>query len=95
MDQAVPVDQRIRIKEHEKRDKDLDRSRELKKKYETWKCGRSNLQRFGKGTGRLRNQRTSEDYADHSIIKIVQNTEKSPGDLRKLAVTQLRWKNIG
>ena len=28
------------------------------------------------------------DYPNYSIIKINQNTEKSPGDLRRLAVTQ-------
>ena len=46
----------------------------------TW----NNLQR----TGRLENKRTSRDHPDYIIIKIGQNTEKSPGDLRKLAVTQ-------
>ena len=39
---------------------------------------------FSKGTGRLRNQRTSDDRSDYSIVKIVQNTEKSPSDLRRL-----------
>ena len=33
----------------------------------------------GKGAGRLRNQRISEDHSHYSIIKIKQNTEKSPG----------------
>ena len=32
-------------------------------------CTRKNPQRIGKGTGRLRNQRTSGDHPD-SIIKI-------------------------
>ena len=40
-----------------------------------------------KGTGRLRNQKKSGDHPDYSIFKIVQNTEKSPGDLKRLAVT--------
>ena len=31
---------------------------------------------------------TSKDNLDYSIIKIGQNTEKSPGDLRRLAVMQ-------
>ena len=30
----------------------------------------------------------SGDHPDYSIIKISQNTEKSPGNLRRLAVTQ-------
>ena len=32
--------------------------------------------------------RTSGDYPNYSIVENVQNTEKSPGDLRRLAVTQ-------
>ena len=47
-------------------------------------------QRLGKGTGRVRNQRTSGDY---SIIKISQNTEKSPGGPMRLAVTQIPLKD--
>ena len=30
---------------------------------------------------------TSEDHPDYSIIKISQNTEKSPGDLKRLEET--------
>ena len=55
-------------------------------------------------TGGLGNKRTSGDHRNDSIIEIGQNTEKSPGDLRKLAVTQtlvkdyqltLMWKTQG
>ena len=49
----------------------------------TWK----NSQRFGKGW-RVRNQKTSHDYPNYSIVEIDQNTEESPGDLQRLAVTQ-------
>ena len=45
-------------------------------------------QRLRKSTGRLRNQRTNGDDPNYSIINIGQNTEKSPGDLRRLAVAQ-------
>ena len=38
-----------------------------------------------KGTGRLGHQRTCRHYPDY-VIKFDQNTEKSPGDLRRLAV---------
>ena len=31
---------------------------------------------------------TSEDHPNNSIIENSQNTEKSPGDLRRLVVTQ-------
>ena len=54
-------------------------------------------QRIGKETGELRNKLTSGDLPRCSIVKISQNTEKCPGDLRRLAVTQtispLRNKN--
>ena len=42
-------------------------------------------QRINKGTGGLGNKRSSGDHPNYCIIG--QNTEKSPGDLRKLAVT--------
>ena len=32
-------------------------------------------------------KRTSEDHANYGIVDIGQNTDKSPGDLRSLAVT--------
>ena len=41
-----------------------------------------------KGTEGDLNQRTSGDYPDCSIIMNSQNTEKSPGDSRRLVVTQ-------
>ena len=55
-------------------------------------------QRIGKGTGRLGNKRTSRDHPDNSIVKIRQDTEKSPGDLRRnlrrLVVTQIPLETI-
>ena len=45
------------------------------------------------GTGGLGNKRTSGDHPNHSIIKIGQNTEKSSGDLRRLAVIQTSVRN--
>ena len=48
----------------------------------------NNPQRIGTLTGRLGNKRTSGDHPNYSIIKIVQNTKKSPGYLGRLAVTQ-------
>ena len=38
--------------------------------------------------GGLRNKRTSGDRSNYDITKNGQNTEKSPGDLRRLAVIQ-------
>ena len=41
--------------------------------------------KIGKDTGRLRNKSTSGDHPKYIIVEIDQNTEKSPGDLRRLA----------
>ena len=41
-----------------------------------------------KGTKRVGNRRTNRGHKDYNIVKSSQNTEKSPGDLRKPAVTQ-------
>ena len=44
---------------------------------------------FGTVTkGRFGGWRPSGDHPNNSIIENCQNTEKSPGDLRRLAVTQ-------
>ena len=66
------------------------------------KCSWNNPQMISKGIGRVGNKRTTGDHPEYSIIKIGQNTQKSPGDLRRLAVTQtpvgnqltLVWKNL-
>ena len=44
-------------------------------------------QRIIKEIGGLGNKRTSGDHPNNYIIENDQNTEKSPGDLRRLAVT--------
>ena len=95
MDFSVLADYIIKLKESGKRDKYLVLGKELKKciEYEvdgdtnynwhTW----NNLQRIGKGTGRLGNQRTSGDYPNYRIIKISQIMEKSIGDLMRLTIS--------
>ena len=45
-----------------------------------------------KGTGGLGRWRTSGDHPNYYIIENNQNTEKSPRDLRRLAVTQTQVK---
>ena len=52
---------------------------------------------FGQKTRRIRNQRENRFNSDHSIVKIGQNIEKSPKNLRKLSVNQTtscRWSKI-
>ena len=44
------------------------------------RCSWYSHQRIIKGTGGLRNKRTSGDHPNYYIIVISQNTEKSPGD---------------
>ena len=92
MDFAVPADH---VKENEKRIEYLDLAREMKNlrdikvtvipivigALDTVTRG------FGTGIGGLGNKRTSGDHSNFSIIEIGQNTKKSPGDLRRLAVT--------
>ena len=64
-----------------------------------WYCH----QRIIKGTGGLGSWQTTGDHPNCSIIENEQNTEKSPGDLRRLAATQtpvkdhqlmLMWKTL-
>ena len=45
------------------------------------------------GTEGFENRRTSRDFPDYSIVEVGQNSEKSPGDLRRLAVTRTPVKN--
>ena len=51
------------------------------------RCTRYSHQRIDKRTGGLGNKRVNGDRPNYSIIKIGQNTEKSPGEVRRLAVT--------
>ena len=54
-----------------------------------WHCN----ERIIKGPEGLGSWRTSGDHPNDSIIKDGQNPEKSPGDLRRFAVTQTPLKN--
>ena len=50
----------------------------------TW----NNPQMISKETRKLRNQMTCRNRPDNSITQIDQNTEKGPGELKRLTVTQ-------
>ena len=52
-----------------------------------------NHKSIGTETGGLGNKRSSGDHPNNSIVEIGQNTKKSTGDLRKLAVTQTPVEN--
>ena len=46
------------------------------------RCVPYSQQMIGKGTGRIGNKNTCGNQPNDSIVKIGQNTEKSPGDLK-------------
>ena len=86
----------LKVKESKKKDKYLDLARELKKLWNLkyiWSA-RNSYQRIDTETGGLGNKRASGDHPNYSIIKISQNTEKSSGDLRRLAVILTPMKTI-
>ena len=56
-------------------------------------CVRHNNLRIIKRPEGLGSWRTGRDYPNDSIARSGQNPEMSPGDLRKLAVTQTPVKN--
>ena len=96
VDFAVPVDHRIELKENEKKDRYIEHTRELKKTVEHesdnyTSCNRYfcySHQKIIKGTRGLGNNRTNVDHPNYYIIENSQNTEKSPGDLRRVNVTR-------
>ena len=93
MDDVVPADHRVKMKESKKRNKYLDLTRELKKKtIEHERDGDTSCIELQKGL-----VQGLEDLEIRrrvvSIVEIDQNTEKSPGDLRSLAVTQTSVSN--
>ena len=47
----------------------------------------------GYGDWRTGNKRTSGDHPNYNIVEIDQNTEMSPGDLRRFAVTKTPVEN--
>ena len=57
-------------------------------------CAHYNHKMIGKGTGGIGNKNTSVDHPNYIIRKIGQNTEKSPGDLRRFAATHTTVEDI-
>ena len=100
MDFAVPAEHKVKLKEGEKKVRFLELASKLKNNRHksngytncNWYSWYSH-QRFGTGTGGERKKRTSGDHLNFSIVKIGQNTEKSPGNMRGLTVIQTPVKN--
>ena len=96
MDFTVPVDHRVKLQESEKKDKYLNLAREFLRNLEresdtstncNWSSWYSH-ERIDTRTRELGNNMTSGNHPDYCIIKIRQNSEKSPGHMKRLAVTQ-------
>ena len=95
VDFAFPVDQRVKIKESKKSEKYVDLAKELKRTMEhegdgdinSNPCTWNNTQRIVKETGWLGSEWKCGDRPEYRIIKIGQNTKKSPKDLRRLTVS--------
>ena len=96
MDFAVLANHRVKLKENEKKDKYLDLAKGIEKPVEHESDNYTNCdwgfwyshQRIIKGTGGLKNKRMNGDHPNYYIIKNGQNTEKSPGDSKRFAITQ-------
>ena len=82
MDFAVSADHKVELKGSEKKDKYLDIATVLKILYVTVILivvdAPGMISKGFNGFGRLRNQRTSRDHLESSIVKIFQNAEKNP-----------------
>ena len=57
------------------------------------RCARYSRQRISIWIERIGNKNTNGDHPNDSTVKIRQNTEKSPGDVRRLADTQTPMKD--
>ena len=56
-------------------------------------CTGYNNQRISIGIEEVRNKKTSGNHPNNSIVEIGQNTEDSPGDLKRLVVTRTPVEN--
>ena len=96
VDFAVPADHRINLKEGEKKDKYLDLARELKKLWDMIvTIVPIVIGALGTVTKELLKGLVDLEVGGRveTIAEDGQNTETSPGDLRRLAVTQTPVKN--
>ena len=96
MDFTIPAYHRRKGKENEKIDKYLALTRRLKNVMEHEGGSHTNCNycvwnkplKISKRTVGARYERTSQDQPYYSIVEVGPNTEKSPGYLIKLAVTE-------
>ena len=96
VDFAVLADHKVKWKESEKKvlvsrpcyeiAETVERKSYVYKKCNS--CSWYSHKRIIKGTGGLENKRPSGNHSKYSSIETDQYTEKSPGDLKRLVVTQ-------
>ena len=101
MDFAVPVDHREK-KERKRKETQVRGPPKRTKKFidhenddvtNFYLSAWNEPQKFGKGIQRIVNQKTNQDHPDYNIVEIGQNSEKTPGNLRRLTVTPSSVKN--
>ena len=102
VDFAVPADHRVKLKENEKKDKNLDIARERKSlEHESdgdsncnW-CSSYNHQNIHIGTGRLGKKRTSGDQSNRLVKLIFHDTNKwyihNPEAVLENYMHKLQW----
>ena len=99
MDFSISADHRVKVKENEKRDEYLDLARKLKKKLWNMKLMVISIvisalyQKIGIGVRGFGYKRTSWNHPKYSIAEIGQNSKKSSGELRRLAVSHTPVEN--
>ena len=96
MEFFVPVNDKEKIKENEKRDKYLNFENSPSPKKQLWSIRITVItipKILDKGTEKVENRKTGGNHLNYRIVEIGHNTKKSPGDLRRLAVTQTPLKD--
>ena len=88
VDFAIPADRRVGLNESEKKDKYLDLAREVEKTVKDESDNYTNCNWCSWYSHQKIYKATRGDHPIYCIIKMSQNTEKSPGDLRRRAVIQ-------
>ena len=94
MDFAVPADHWVKLNENEKREKYLDFAGQLKNLW-NMKVTLKPIVIGALGTVTKRRVKGLEALEIRGRFEIAKNTEKSPGDLRRVAVTQTPVENHG
>ena len=83
----IKIEGRRKEREEPRPRQETEKTREQESDADT-NCNRCSHERIDKGTGKFGIKNMCEDHPNSSVIKIDQNIKKSPGDLKRFAVTQ-------